>query len=236
MLQSLNEQIRRCYRRAEHFARLAEAALTEAVRTDHLRYEQNWLRLARSYDLQQRLTLFVNEIRRRKLEGDRAMGHVTAERTAATAVWVELPEPLKVVDDSKLFRNALIVIVDDDDCVREGLSALIESGGRRVATFGSAEDYLASDAKANTACLILDVHLPGMSGPDLHAHLIAEGCCPPTLFVTGRREDHVQRRVIAAGALGYLSKPCDATALFDCLEKAELESVSGPWRGKRSAI
>ena len=114
----------------------------------------------------------------------------------------------------------LITIVDDEDCVPGSLSTLIESYGREAATFASAEDYLASDGKRNTACLILDVNLPGMSGPALQAHLIAEGRCPPTVFVSGRSERNVKKRVIAAGALAYLSKPCNEGVLLDCLEKA----------------
>lgn len=128
--------------------------------------------------------------------------------------------------DPKPLYHDLITIVDDDDCVREGLSALIGSLGRRTATFASAEDYLASDSRVKTACLILDVHLPGMSGPDLQAHLIADGCCPPTIFVTGRFEEHVRKRVIEAGALGYLNKPCNEKILFDYIDKALCQTMS----------
>jgi FixJ family two-component response regulator len=114
----------------------------------------------------------------------------------------------------------LITIIDDDEYARAGLSALIESMGRRVATFASAEDYLALGVKENSACLILDVHLLGMSGPDLQVYLAAKGRCPPIVFITGRFEEHVQKRVIDAGALGYLSKPCNEKALLGCVAKA----------------
>jgi FixJ family two-component response regulator len=107
----------------------------------------------------------------------------------------------------------LIAIVDDDQYTRSGLGFLIESLGCSVAMFVSAEDYLAADASENKACLILDVHLPGMSGPDLQAYLIAEGGCPPIIFVTGRFDEDVQKRVIEAGALGYLAKPCNEALL-----------------------
>lgn len=113
----------------------------------------------------------------------------------------------------------LIAIVDDDQYARSGLGFLIESLGCREITFVSAEDYLASDMRENNACLILDVHLPGMSGPDLQAYLIAEGRCPPLIFVTGRFEEDVRKRVIEAGALGYLTKPCNE-ALLHCIGKA----------------
>lgn len=218
MLESLGEKIRRCYCKAEDCARQAKTAPTEGLRADYLRHEQSWLKLARSYDLQQRLALFINENRRRKIEG--SMAHAAATVAAAGTAWVELPEPGKAVGVPERLQNELIAIVDDDDYARRGLHALIESRGCRAAAFASAEDYLASEANDSTACLILDVHLPGMSGPDLQAQLIADGSCPSTVFVTGRFEARVQKQVIAAGALGYLSKPCSEKALFDCIEKA----------------
>ena len=220
MLQGLSEEIRLCYQRAEHFARMAKAAPTETWRANCLRHERCWLELARSHELQQRLNRCINDTKRPGNGGALGIGRIDADGVAAATAWVELPERSKTGDSPKHLQNGLIAIVDDDDCVRDGLSALIESLGRRAATFASAEGYLASAAKRNTACLILDVHLPGMSGPDLQARLIAEGCCPPTVFVTGRFEDHARKRVIAAGALGYLSKPCDEKTLLDCIEKA----------------
>ena len=116
--------------------------------------------------------------------------------------------------------NAQMAVIDDSPDAREGLHALILSMGYKCQAFGSAEDFLGSESKADTACLILDVHLPGMSGPDLQARLIADGHCIPIVFVSGRFEECVHRRVIAAGALGYLTKPYDESALLDCLERA----------------
>jgi FixJ family two-component response regulator len=94
---------------------------------------------------------------------------------------------------------------------------LIESLGYRAVTFASAEEYLASDVRESTALLILDVHLLGMSGPDLQTNLIADRCCPPAVFVTGRFEEQVRKRVTEAGALGYLIKPWNEEALLDCI-------------------
>jgi CheY-like chemotaxis protein len=226
MLQGLGEEIRLCYRRAEHFGRMAKAAPSETLRADWLRHERCWLELARSHELRQRLTRPINDGKKPGNGGDFGIGRVDADGAAVGTARLALPEPSKTGDGPKHLQNGLIAIVDDDDCVREGLSALIESLGRRAATFASAEDYLASAVQRNTACLILDVHLPGMSGPDLQAHLIAEGCCPPTVFVTGRFEEHARQRVIAAGALGYLRKPCDEKTLFDCMEKARSATQS----------
>jgi FixJ family two-component response regulator len=84
----------------------------------------------------------------------------------------------------------------------------------------SAEDYLSSKLKADTGCLILDVHLPGMSGPDLQSHLIADGNCTPIVFITGRFEQNVRNRVIAAGAIDYLTKPFPAESIINCIDKA----------------
>jgi CheY-like chemotaxis protein len=230
MLQSLNEEIRLCYRRAEHFAHEAKAASTETLRADYLRREQNWLKLAHSYELQHRIALFINETMKGENASDPGVGHVRSDGAAAATAWPELPAPGKTGVEPRHLASGVIAIVDDDDCVRAGLSALIESQGRRAATFASAEDFLAAEARENAVCLILDVNLPGMSGPDLQARLMAEGCRLPTVFVTGRHEDHVQKRVIASGALGYLSKPCDEKVLFDCIEKAQLKSPGRPSR------
>lgn len=117
-------------------------------------------------------------------------------------------------------RNGLIAIIDDDRCAREGINALIASLGYSSATFMSAEEYLGSESKLHTACLILDVHLPGMSGPDLQAHLMADGGKTPIVFVTALFDERVRNRVIGAGALAYLTKPCDESALISCLVKA----------------
>jgi len=117
-------------------------------------------------------------------------------------------------------RNELIAIVDDDPWACEGMNSFVASLGYLGATFMSAEDYLGSDLKQRTRCLILDVHLCGMSGPELQARLLTDGYCIPVIFVTARFEERVRDRVMGAGAFGYLSKPCDEDALIDCLERA----------------
>lgn len=220
MLQTLSEEIRLCYREAEACARRAEIAPTETSRNDYFRKEQGWLKLARSYELQQRLTVFIDENRNHKDDADRGRAQVNADGVAARAAWFDSPRRNGADSHAEHLESQLIAIVDDEPCARLGLSALIESVGYQASAFASAEDYLASGAWENTALLILDIHLPGLSGPDLHARLTAQGCCPPTLFVTGQLEDHVRKRIIAAGALGYLRKPCNDKVLVDCIEKA----------------
>lgn len=227
MLQSLSKEIQLCYRKAEEWAREAEIIQDEALRTDYLRSEQSWLKLARSYELGQRLTLFVSESQKPESNGNRGGGQAIAACPAAVTARIKPPDGGKTGNDPKCRTNELIAVVDDDEWARSGLRTLIESLGYRVAAFASAEEYLASDMRECTACLILDVYMPGMSGPDLQAHLVAGGRCPPTIFATGRFEEHVRKRVIEAGALGYLKKPCDETALLECLGKVARTAASG---------
>lgn len=145
------------------------------------------------------------------------MGQVRAGVLASEMAWTSSFEAGIAGHELKHFQNRPIAIVDDDEYARLGLEALLQSLGYRIETFASAEDYLASNTTASAACLILDVHLPGMSGPDLQAHLLAGARCPPTVFVTGRFEEHVRKQVTAAGALGYLIKPCSENAVLDCI-------------------
>ena len=147
------------------------------------------------------------------------MALVNANGLAAKTAWLELPEPGNADNGPKRLQDALIAVIDDDEYARSGLSILIEALGYRAATFASAEDYLASHMSERAACLVLDVHLLGMSGPDLQARLVADACCPPIVFVTGRFEEHVRKRVTELGALGYLTKSGNDKALLDCIEK-----------------
>jgi FixJ family two-component response regulator len=110
------------------------------------------------------------------------------------------------------------------------MQGFVESLGYVCVMFASAEEYLESESKQWATCLILDVHLTGMSGPDLQARLINDGYCPPTVFVTAQFEQHARDRVIAAGALAYLTKPWDESILIDCLANA----VGKEWRAARS--
>jgi FixJ family two-component response regulator len=144
------------------------------------------------------------------------MGHVSADGLAAGIAWVK-SRGHDTDNASTCLQIELIVIIDDDEYARTGLRTLIESWGHKAAAFASAEEYLASNIREITSCLILDVHLLGMSGPDLQARLIANGYCPPTVFVTGRFDEQTQKRVTEAGALGYLLKPCNDTSLLDCI-------------------
>ena len=114
----------------------------------------------------------------------------------------------------------VISIVDDDELVRDAVKSLVRSLGYAAAEHASAEDYLRSNERGSSSCLITDIQMPGMSGADLQAQLIAEGDFTPVIFMTAFDDKKVCARVLEAGAFGYLKKPFDENALVLCLEKA----------------
>jgi FixJ family two-component response regulator len=119
-----------------------------------------------------------------------------------------------------LAKNAMISIVDDDKSVREAAKMLIRSLGYTTATFASAEEFLESGRLRDTACLITDVQMPGMSGVDLQSHLVANGHCTPVILVTAYPEESVRERALDAGAFGFLGKPFSEECLIACLDRA----------------
>jgi FixJ family two-component response regulator len=117
-------------------------------------------------------------------------------------------------------QRAVIYIIDDDESVRQAMKGLIRSLGYDAATFASAEEYLRSDRVGDSSCLIIDLHMPGMSGADLQDRLIADGHRIPIIFMTAYSEEKVRARVLDAGAFGFLRKPFDDEHLIECLDKA----------------
>ncbi len=114
----------------------------------------------------------------------------------------------------------LISIVDDDKAVREALQRMLGAYGFATAVFASAEQFLMSDEPRRTACLILDMRMPGMTGMALHHRLRAEGCRIPTILITARPTNSERDRAIATGALSYMAKPFDEHALLDTVREA----------------
>jgi FixJ family two-component response regulator len=114
----------------------------------------------------------------------------------------------------------MISIVDDDTSVRNAARRLLRSLGYLTATFSSAEEFLQSGRLRETACLITDVQMPGMSGVDLQDHLIATGDKTPVIVVTAFPEEGLRRRALGAGAVGFLTKPLTEESLVACLDKA----------------
>jgi FixJ family two-component response regulator len=114
----------------------------------------------------------------------------------------------------------VISIVDDDSSMRDATSALVRSLGFTVATFASAEDFLESSRVDDTACLITDVQMPGLSGVELQSRLIAQGRNMPIIGVTAFPEESVRSQMLEAGAVGFLSKPFNDECLINCLATA----------------
>ena len=114
----------------------------------------------------------------------------------------------------------LITIVDDDDALRHSLDDLLQSVGFRVQGFASAEAFLQAQHAPETACLILDVRLPGMHGLELQRQLVAAHWGMPIIFVTAYADDAVRARALAAGAVAFLYKPCPEEDLLHAIEVA----------------
>ena len=114
----------------------------------------------------------------------------------------------------------MIIVVDDDPSVRKALSRLIGAYGYDVTVYESAEAFLAADMAAETECLVLDVHLPGMSGLDLQAVLVKSDVKCPIVFITAFDEDRPRREALAAGATEFLRKPIDSDRLITAISKA----------------
>jgi FixJ family two-component response regulator len=117
-------------------------------------------------------------------------------------------------------NGVLISVVDDDESLRESLKGLFKSLGCCVEVFASAESFLSSEALAKTKCLILDVRMPGMSGPDLRQLLGKQGHRIPTIFISAHGETEVISRMIADGGVECLSKPFGEDSLLNAVAKA----------------
>jgi FixJ family two-component response regulator len=120
----------------------------------------------------------------------------------------------------------LISIIDDDDSVRSATRSLVRSLGFTAYTFASAEDFLISDNVKNSSCIITDIQMPGLSGVELQRLLIAQGNNTSIIFITAFPDDAIRERVLEAGAVCLLTKPCDGQSLIRCLERA-LERQDG---------
>jgi FixJ family two-component response regulator len=124
------------------------------------------------------------------------------------------------IKDQKFAMSSIISVIDDDEAVREATGDLIQSLGYATATFASAAEYLHSGRVSDTACVIADVQMPGMSGTELQQRLIADGHTVPVIFMTAFPEERMRVRLLSAGAFGYLRKPFSDNCLITCLDKA----------------
>ena len=111
----------------------------------------------------------------------------------------------------------VIAIVDDDVSVRDAVSSLVRSLGHAVVAFERAEDFLTFDRRRRLRCVIADVRMPGMTGHELHARLVASGEPVPVILITAYPDEAARQRALRAGVLCYLAKPFSEDELLTCL-------------------
>jgi FixJ family two-component response regulator len=117
-------------------------------------------------------------------------------------------------------NSRLIAIVDDDEWLRSALQDLIESDGLSALCFGSAEQFLNSEARHKAACLIADIRMPGLSGLELQAKLKTEGCRIPIIFITAHGDVEMRTLAMRDGAVEFLTKPFDDAVLLEIVHAA----------------
>jgi FixJ family two-component response regulator len=117
-------------------------------------------------------------------------------------------------------KRSLVSVVDDDESVRESLPDLLREFGFAAQAFSSAEEFLASDYVGQTRCLILDIAMPGMSGPDLQRELTRRRQGIPIVFITANEDETVCPRLLEDGVVECLYKPFSDTALLRALNAA----------------
>jgi FixJ family two-component response regulator len=119
-----------------------------------------------------------------------------------------------------MVKRQLVSVVDDDEFVREALPDLLRSFGLEARPFSSAEEFLASESLGRTGCLVLDVTMPGMSGPELQLELARRKHDIPIVFITANSDDNMRPKVLRRGAVAYLTKPFSETAMLEAVSAA----------------
>jgi FixJ family two-component response regulator len=120
-------------------------------------------------------------------------------------------------------KPKLVVVVDDDDSIRSAVQDLLDAVGLPARAFESAEEFLRSGKQQETACLIADIRMPGMSGLELQAQLNAEHCRIPIIFITAHGDEKMRMQALRAGAVEFMAKPFNDEALLESV-RAALES------------
>ena len=118
------------------------------------------------------------------------------------------------------YNSRLVAIVDDDESVQRALQDLIESDGLSALCFGSAEQFLDSEARQQAVCLIADIRMPGMSGLELQAKLKAERCRLPVIFITAHGDSEMRTVAMGDGAVEFLTKPFNDAVLLEAVHAA----------------
>jgi FixJ family two-component response regulator len=117
-------------------------------------------------------------------------------------------------------KPGLVAIVDDDESVRRALQGLMKEAGLAAKAFASAEEFLDSGEQRQTACLITDIRMPGMSGIELQAKLNAEDCRIPTIFITAHGDSKMRLQALRSGAVEFLAKPFNDDILLENVRAA----------------
>jgi FixJ family two-component response regulator len=119
-----------------------------------------------------------------------------------------------------IVKRPLVSVVDDDESVRESIPDLLKELGYSARAFSSAEEFLGSDCVGETRCLILDIAMPGLTGPDLQQELTVRGQEIPIVFITAQADETLRARALEQGAVECLFKPFSDTALSEALDAA----------------
>ena len=148
-----------------------------------------------------------------------ACTHQTESFLSTIGEQVDVRNPPLRTEES-LSEPSIVAVVDDDRAVRRALGALLESFDYAVRTYGSGEEFLQSGQMSSTDCLLLDMRMSGMSGPELQAHLRRLGIAIPIVFMTAHAEASVRLRAMNAGAVECLQKPFTDEVLLDAIRRA----------------
>lgn len=127
---------------------------------------------------------------------------------------------MNIVKNNNMEGLPLISVVDDDESIRDSLPDLLKEFGFDVRAFASAEEYLESGCLDKTGCLILDIAMPGMTGPELQEELKLRGRKTPIIFITAHADEATRPRLMNNGAIDCLSKPFSEIALMNALSVA----------------
>ena len=117
-------------------------------------------------------------------------------------------------------KTKMVAIVDDDDSMRSALQGLLKAVGLPAQAFASGEEFLKSGQRQNTACLIADIRMPGMSGLELQAQLNADHCRIPIIFITAHGDEKMRMQALRAGAVEFMAKPFNDEALLESVRAA----------------
>jgi FixJ family two-component response regulator len=119
-----------------------------------------------------------------------------------------------------LGQNQSIVVVEDDAGMKRAIERLLRAAGFQPVSFVSAEELLQTEAADSAACLVLDIHLPGLSGLELARLLIGSGRAKPIIFITGQDEPSLRDEALRLGCIDYFRKPFDGSALLETIRAA----------------